>query len=124
MSSRSNPCSRSGRVSWNNYQQPRWAKADEPAIKAAIEAGGGTYIRTDAQDKEDQQLADIDTLIAKGAKVLIVLAKDNKAILPAIEKAKAANIPVIGYDRLIEDERLLHHVRQRRASARPRPRRS
>lgn len=90
-------------VSWNNYQQPRWAKADEPAIKAAIAAGGGEYIRTDAQDKEDQQLADIDSLISQGAKVLIVLAKDNKAILPAIEKAKAANIPVIGYDRLIED---------------------
>jgi D-xylose transport system substrate-binding protein len=90
-------------VSWNNYQQPRWAKADEPAIKKAIEAGGGKYIRTDAQDKEDQQLADIDSLINQGAKVLIVLAKDNKAILPAIEKAKAANIPVIGYDRLIED---------------------
>src|SRR5262245_18386120 len=89
-------------VSWNNYQQPRWAKADEPAIKKAIEAKGGKYIRTDAQDKEDQQLADIDILISQGAKVLIVLAKDIKAILPAIEKAKAANIPVIGYDRLIE----------------------
>ena len=90
-------------VSWNNYQQPRWAKADEPAIKKAIEAGGGKYIRADAQDKEDQQLADIDSLINQGAKVLIVLAKDNKAILPAITKAKNANIPVIGYDRLIED---------------------
>ena len=31
-------------VSWNNYQEERWAKWDEPAIKAAIEAGGGTYI--------------------------------------------------------------------------------
>jgi D-xylose transport system substrate-binding protein len=91
-------------VSWNNYQQPRWAKADEPAMKKAIEAGGGTYIRTDAQDKEDVQLTDIDSLISQGAKVLIVLAKDGKAILPAIEKAKQAGIPVISYDRLIEDE--------------------
>src|SRR5262245_36120630 len=56
-------------VSWNNYQQPRWAKADEPAIKKAVEAGGGTYIRTDAQDKEDQQLTDIDSLISQGADV-------------------------------------------------------
>ncbi|MEK0415198.1 MAG: hypothetical protein RL352_595, partial [Actinomycetota bacterium] len=31
-------------VSWNNYQEERWAKWDEPAIKAAVEAGGGTYI--------------------------------------------------------------------------------
>lgn len=95
-------------VSWNNYQQPRWAKADEPAMKKAIEAGGGTYIRADAQDKEDVQLTDIDSLIAQGAKVLIVLAKDNKAILPAIEKAKAAGIQVIGYDRLIEDASVLY----------------
>jgi D-xylose transport system substrate-binding protein len=95
-------------VSWNNYQQPRWAKADEPAMKKAIEAGGGKYIRADAQDKEDVQLTDIDSLISQGAKVLIVLAKDNKAILPAIEKAKAANIPVIGYDRLLEDESVFY----------------
>ena len=90
-------------VSWNNYTQERWAKADEPNIKAAVEAGNGSYERTDARDNSEQQLKDVDTLIAKGAKVLIILAKDAEAIKPAIEKAKTANIPVIGYDRLIED---------------------
>ena len=90
-------------VSWNNYTQERWAKADEPNIQKAVTAGGGTYTRTDAKDNSEQQLADIDNLIAQGAKVLIVLAKDAEAIKPAIAKAKAANIPVIGYDRLIED---------------------
>ena len=90
-------------VSWNNYTQERWAKADEPNIKAAVEAGGGTYTRTDAKDNSEQQLADVDNLIAQGAKVLIILAKDAEAIKPAIAKAKAAGIPVIGYDRLIED---------------------
>ena len=90
-------------VSWNNYTQERWAKADEPNIQAAVTAGGGTYTRTDAKDNSEQQLADIDNLIAQGAKVLIILAKDAEAIKPAVAKAKAANIPVIGYDRLIED---------------------
>lgn len=90
-------------VSWNNYTQERWAKADEPNIQKAVTAGGGTYTRTDAKDNSEQQLADIDNLIAQGAKVLIILAKDAEAIKPAIAKAKAANIPVIGYDRLIED---------------------
>ncbi len=90
-------------VSWNNYTQERWAKADEPNIQKAVTAGGGTYTRTDAKDNSEQQLADIDNLLAQGAKVLIVLAKDAEAIKPAIAKAKAANIPVIGYDRLIED---------------------
>ncbi len=91
-------------VSWNNYSQERWKKADEPAMQAAIAAAGGTYIRADANDKAEQQLTDIDSLINQGAKALIILAKDDKGILPAIEKAKTAGIPVIAYDRLIEDE--------------------
>jgi D-xylose transport system substrate-binding protein len=91
-------------VSWNNYTQERWAKADEPNIKAVVDSAGGSYIRTDARDNSEQQLTDIDNLIAQGAQVLIILAKDATAIGPAIEAAKAQNIPVIGYDRLIEDE--------------------
>lgn len=91
-------------VSWNNYAQPRWAKADEPAIKKAIEDAGGTYISTDANDSSEQQLTDVDTLINQGAQALIILAKDAGAILPAVQKAKDEGIPVIGYDRLIEDE--------------------
>src|SRR5712672_817000 len=65
-------------VSWNNYSQERWKKADEPAMQKAIAAGGGSYIRADANDKAEQQLTDIDSLINQGAKVLIVLAKDAK----------------------------------------------
>jgi D-xylose transport system substrate-binding protein len=91
-------------VSWNNYTQERWAKADEPNIKAAVEAGGGSYIRKDARDNSEQQLTDINALIAEGATVLIILAKDATAIGPAVEAAKTADIPVIAYDRLIEDE--------------------
>jgi D-xylose transport system substrate-binding protein len=90
-------------VSWNNYTQERWAKADEPNMKKAIEDAGGKYERADARDDSAQQLTDIDGLIAKGAKVLIILAKDAEAIKPAIAKAKTAGIPVIAYDRLIED---------------------
>ena len=90
-------------VSWNNYTQERWAKADEPNIKRVVEAAGGSYIRTDARDNSEQQLTDIDSLIAQGAEVLILLAKDAEAAKPGIDKAKTAGIPVIGYDRLIED---------------------
>ncbi len=95
-------------VSWNNFQQPRWAAHDQPNIKSTVEAGGGTYIDADANLSNEQQLTDVDTLISKGAKVLILLAQDNKAILPALQKAKDANIPVIAYDRLIEDPDILY----------------
>ena len=34
---------------------------------------------------------------------MIILAQDGTAIKPAVTKALAANVPVIAYDRLIED---------------------
>jgi len=95
-------------VSWNNFQQPRWAAHDEPGIQKTVEAGGGQYIRADANLNSEQQLTDIDTMIAKGAKVLVILAQDGKAILPALKKAATAGIPVIAYDRLIEDPNILY----------------
>ena len=90
-------------VSWNDYDQERWKKADEPAIKGAVEAAGGSYIKTDARDSSEQQITDIDSLINQGAGALIILAKDADAIKPAVTKALDEGIPVIAYDRLIED---------------------
>jgi D-xylose transport system substrate-binding protein len=95
-------------VSWNNFQQPRWAAADEPNIKNVVEDAGGTYVRADANLSTEQQLTDVDTLISNGADVLILLAQDQNAILPALQKAKDEGIPVIAYDRLIEDPDILY----------------
>lgn len=89
-------------VSWSNFQEERW-KTDEAAIKAAIEADGNKYISADAQASAAKQLTDVESLISQGANALIVLAQDSEAIGPAIEKAAAEGIPVIGYDRLIEN---------------------
>jgi D-xylose transport system substrate-binding protein len=89
-------------VSWNNFQEERW-KTDEAAIKEALEAGGGQYVSADAQSSAEKQLKDIENLIAQGAKALIVLAQDADAVAPAVQKALDEGIPVIGYDRLIEN---------------------
>jgi D-xylose transport system substrate-binding protein len=90
-------------VSWSNFQEERW-KRDEAAMKAAIEKAGGKYISADAQGSNEKQAADIDNLITRGAKVLIVLAWDADAVLPAVRRARAEGIPVIAYDRLIQDK--------------------
>ena len=73
-------------------------------MKAAIEKGGGKYISADAQGSNEKQIADIENLITRGVKVLIVLAYDADAVVPAVAKAKAEGIPVIAYDRLIQDK--------------------
>jgi len=91
-------------VSWNNYNEERWARWDEPAIKAAIEEAGGTYISTDAGSSAEQQIADVENLISQGAQALIILAQDGTAIKPAVQAAVDQGVAVIAYDRLIEDE--------------------
>ncbi|MFM8645370.1 MAG: substrate-binding domain-containing protein, partial [Actinomycetota bacterium] len=95
-------------VSWNNYQEERWAKWDEPAIKAAIEAGGGTYISNDAKSSAETQASNLENLISQGAQALIVLAQDGTAIKPAVASAIGAGVPVVAYDRLIEDPQALY----------------
>jgi D-xylose transport system substrate-binding protein len=77
-------------------------------MKKVIEAGGGTYIDKDANLNSLQQITDVSTLIQQGANVLVILAQDNKAIGPALKAAADANIPVIAYDRLIEDPSVLY----------------
>jgi len=89
-------------VSWNNFQEERW-KTDEAAIKSVLDAAGVKYVSTDAQSSATKQLTDIEQLISQGANALIVLAQDTDAIQPAVQKALDEGIPVIGYDRLIEN---------------------
>jgi len=95
-------------VSWNNYTEERWAKWDEPAIKAALKAAGAEYISNDAKSSAATQATNIDQLISQGAKVLIVLAQDGTAIKTSVASASSQGIPVIGYDRLIEDPKALY----------------
>jgi len=94
-------------VSWSNFQEERW-KRDEAAIRAGLGAAGARYISADAQGSNEKQLADVEALITKGVKALIILAQDANAVLPAVAKAREAGIPVIAYDRLIEDPNVLY----------------
>jgi D-xylose transport system substrate-binding protein len=95
-------------VSWNNFQQRRWAATDKPNMQATIEAGGGTFSDADANLDTEQQITDVQTLIEQGADVLIILAQDLNAIGPAVQLAKDNGIPIIAYDRLIEDPDVLY----------------
>ena len=94
-------------VSWASFQEERW-KIDEAAMIVAIEAAGNTYVSADAQSSSEKQLSDVDALISQGVNALIINAWDKDAIGPAIDKAAAEGIPVVGYDRLIEDARTFY----------------
>jgi D-xylose transport system substrate-binding protein len=88
-------------VSWSNFQEERW-KTDEASLRGELERLGARYVSADAQSSTEKQLADVESLITRGASVLVLVAQDADAIRPAIEMARAEGIPVIAYDRLIE----------------------
>lgn len=94
-------------VSWSNFQEERW-KTDEAAMKTAIEANGDKYISADAQSSAAKQLTDVESLIAQGANALVILSVDSGSVGAAVDAAAAEGIPVVGYDRLIEDDRAFY----------------
>jgi D-xylose transport system substrate-binding protein len=80
----------------------------EAALRAELEALGARYLAADAQSSTEKQLADVESLIARGAEVLVVVAQDADAVGPAVALARAEGIPVIAYDRLIEQPGVLY----------------
>jgi len=95
-------------VSWNNFQQPRWAAKDRPSMQKTVVDGGGIFLDFDANLSNTQQLTDVQTLINQGADVIVLLAQDDKAGAEVVKLAAQNNIPVIAYDRLIEDPSVLY----------------
>ncbi len=95
-------------VSWNNYQEERWALRDEPNIQAALDEVSADYLSADAGSSEEQQATDVENLLSQGANVLIILAQNTETILPSVEAAIDQGVPVIAYDRLIESADTLY----------------
>jgi len=94
-------------VAWSTFQEERYGLRDEPGLKGAVEAGGGSYIGNDAKNNADTQASNVAALLAAGVNVLVVNAYDPKAILPSVKAAVDAGIPVIAYDRELENNKAL-----------------
>ena len=70
------------------------------------------YFITNANEKPEKQLADIDDLLVKGVDALIVYPTVADAIIPAIEKVHAQGIPVIVFGGNIGTDKLTSSVQQ------------
>jgi putative multiple sugar transport system substrate-binding protein len=80
--------------------EPRWVQ-DEQRFKEAL---SGTKYSTEilfSQGSSAKEKENVDTLINKGIKVLIICPQDGDAAAAAVEAAKKEGIKVISYDRLI-----------------------
>jgi ribose transport system substrate-binding protein len=78
--------------------------------EAAAKAGGDTLIFLDANGDVSKQNNDIQDLITQGVNALIINPVNPDAVVPSLEAAKAAGIPVITVDRPINGEGVAAHV--------------
>jgi putative multiple sugar transport system substrate-binding protein len=80
----------------------RWNQ-DGDNVKKQLEAKGYEVDLQYANNDAATQMNQLEDMITKGCKVLVIASIDSKAIGGALSDAKKANIPVIAYDRLIMD---------------------
>ncbi len=82
---------------------PFFVKMKEGADAAAKAAGATLQSFAGKKDGDnDTQVAAIETLISAKAKGILITPSDSKAIVPSIEKARAAGILVIALDTPLE----------------------
>jgi ribose transport system substrate-binding protein len=93
----------------STLQNPFFVSLRDGAQAAADEAGASLSI-SDAQDDAQQQADDIQDFITQGVDVLVVNPVDSAAIIPSIEAANDAGIPVITVDRGAEGGEVLSHI--------------
>ena len=82
--------------------EPRWIQ-DENRFKEALQNEGYSVEILFSQGDSAKEKQNVETLISKGIKVLIICPHDSTAAAASAEAARAAGVKVISYDRLITD---------------------
>ena len=80
----------------------RWIDDGNNMVKELQAAGYQTDLQY-AEDDIPTQLSQVENMITKGAKALVIASIDGTTLTNALENAKAGDIKVIAYDRLIRD---------------------
>lgn len=76
-----------------------WRVAETNSIKAEAEARGVKLIYTDANGDTAKQVSDVEDIINQKPDVILLAPREFEGLTPALEAAKAANIPVLLIDR-------------------------
>jgi ribose transport system substrate-binding protein len=86
--------------------QHQFWQAVEKGAKAEAEKLGATvtYEGPASESEVDKQLTMLQTALDKKPKAICFAALDSKAATPLLEKAKAAGIPVVGFDSGVDSD--------------------
>ncbi len=80
----------------------RW-QTDLNSFEVRAKQLGAEVISGDANGDDDLQFRQVKDMIKAGIKVLVLLPRDTKKAGRMADAAKAANVKVISYDRLVQD---------------------
>ncbi|KKC32153.1 multiple monosaccharide ABC transporter substrate-binding protein [Devosia psychrophila] len=80
----------------------RWI-SDGNELKSALEAKGYTVDLQFAEDDVPNQLAQIENMVTKGVKALVIGSIDGTTLSSVLQQAADAGIKVVAYDRLIRE---------------------
>ncbi len=80
----------------------RWTDDGNNIVKVLKERGYGADLQY-AEDDIPNQLSQVENMVTKGVKVLVIAAIDGTTLSDVLKQAKAGGITVIAYDRLIRD---------------------
>ena len=95
-----NPDAKFVGVAMPNKAFQRWNQ-DGANMKRALEEKGYRVELQYAENDVNTQVSQIENMITKGVDILVIAAIDGAAISDVLNQAKANNIRVIAYDRLI-----------------------
>ncbi len=96
-------------ISMPTQSLERWNR-DGAYLDEQFKAAGFETILTYSDDKTEQQVNDIQNMLADGVDMLVIAAIDGNALNTALEGAAEQNIPVISYDRLILNDAASYYV--------------
>ena len=96
-------------ISMPTQSLERWNR-DGQYLKAQFDSAGYETQLTYSDNKNDQQVNDIDNMISWGADLLIIAAIDGDGLNTAMDRAAEAGIPVIAYDRLIGNDAVTYYI--------------
>ncbi|MEM6387767.1 MAG: ABC transporter substrate-binding protein [Pseudomonadota bacterium] len=79
-----------------------WRIAETKSFLDTADECGWDLISTDAAGSAAKQVADVDSMIAQGIDVLFLPPREEKPLIPAVKKARAAGIPTFLVDRSVD----------------------
>ncbi len=96
-------------LSFSDFATERWA-IERDIMTKMLEEKGYEVMAQEANHDTRVQNDQIENMVTKGAKAILIVAEDGASCSIAVDKAAKAGVPCIAYDRLIKTPNLACYI--------------